>query len=108
MKDLSSIRSRVAANLDLHPEKVEKRETPASRFAKEVLSKNEKSKEEADTDDLVATIDSSQKQELPEFSFELSSRAESRLSTCTMNTTMGSRIKIHQRYGGLKILGEGL
>ena len=87
VEDLSSIRSRVAANLDLHPEKVEECETPASKFAKEVLSKNEKSKEEAETDDLVATTDSSQKLELPEFSFELSSRAESRLSTCTMNTT---------------------
>ena len=87
VEDLSSIRSRVAANLDLHPEKVEECETPASKFAKEVLSKQEKTKEEAETEDLVATTDSSQKQELPEFSFELSSRAESRLSTCTMNTT---------------------
>ena len=87
VEDLASIRSRVAANLDLHPEKVEECETPASKFAKEVLSKKEKMKDEAETEDLVATTDSNQKLELPEFSFELSSRAESRLSTCTMNTT---------------------
>jgi hypothetical protein len=87
VEDLSSIRSRVAANLDLHPEKVDECETPASKFAKEVLSKKEKSKDEVETEDLIATTDSSQKIENPEFSFELSSRAESRLSTCTMNTT---------------------
>ena len=88
VEDLSSIRSRVAANLELHPEKVEECETPASKFAKEVLAKSEKSKEEVATEDLVATTSSSsQNLENPEFSFELSSRTESRLSTCTMNTT---------------------
>ena len=87
VEDLSSIRSRVAANLELHPEKVEECETPASKFAKEVLAKNEKSMKEVETEDLVATSSSSQNLEQPEFSFELSSRAESRLSTCTMNTT---------------------